>query len=246
MSRKDLFIQFLHTLIFCEKGTDFALQYACQVFSVIPVKTLRLHDRITTPYEIFTGQKPNINRFRVLFCPCIMKKYTATKKLANGKSISEDVKKKYAQRGFRGVFIGFDQKTNGYLAYVPVTRQIVTSKDIIFDESFASTLAEGDRPFKEAMAVRPFFDLPVPWEDITDHTGDITTMSPYRKAFDSVQSKSGQRLLNFIMNNWKQIDFSDAYDYVAMNSGDVSDASDLSVNNNISDSILQSDVEIAP
>ena len=222
------------------------MQYACQVFSVIPVKTLRLHDRITTPYEIFTGQKPNINRFRVLFCPCIMKKYTATKKLANGKSISEDVKKKYAQRGFRGVFIGFDQKTNGYLAYVPVTRQIVTSKDIIFDESFASTLAEGDRPFKEAMAVRPFFDLPVPWEDITDHTGDITTMSPYRKAFDSVQSKSGQRLLNFIMNNWKQIDFSDAYDYVAMNSGEVSDASDLSVDNNISDSILQSDVEIAP
>ena len=208
-----------------EMGTDFALQYACQVFSVIPVKTLRLGDSIMTPYEVFTGRKPNTAKFRVLFCHCIMKKYTVTKKLEDGRTVTEDVKKTYAQRGFRGIYVGFDPMTNGYLVYVPATCQVVTSSDIIFDESFKSTLAEGDKPFREALAVRPIQDLPVSWSEITDRTGDISTMSPFGNAFDTVKNDPAHKVFKFLQDHHHVIDFNDIYyhlqDNFASNSNDV-------------------------
>ena len=47
--------------------TYFGLCYACEIFSTIPVHTLRKDDRLTTPYELYTDMKAKIKRFRVLF-----------------------------------------------------------------------------------------------------------------------------------------------------------------------------------
>jgi hypothetical protein len=57
---------------------DMSLEHSWKVFNVLPLKTLTLDDRTTTPFELFYGQKPNIRRFRVLFCPCIVKTHVAT------------------------------------------------------------------------------------------------------------------------------------------------------------------------
>ena len=39
--------------------------------------------------------------------------------------------------------------------YVPSTRKIIFSHDVVFDESFSSALAYKSQPYSEAMAMRP-------------------------------------------------------------------------------------------
>ena len=39
--------------------------------------------------------------------------------------------------------------------YVPSTRKIISSYDVVFDESFSSALSYTSRPYSEAMVMRP-------------------------------------------------------------------------------------------
>ena len=39
--------------------------------------------------------------------------------------------------------------------YVPSTRKIISSYDVVFDESFSSTLAYTSRPYSEVLVMRP-------------------------------------------------------------------------------------------
>ena len=59
------------------------------------------------------------------------------------------------QKGFRGIFVGIPEHQKEYLVYVPSTRKIISSYDVVFDESFYSALAYTSRPYSEAMAMRP-------------------------------------------------------------------------------------------
>ncbi len=49
--------------------------------------------------------------------------------------------------------LDFPQLRRGLVLYVPSTRQIVISGDVICDETFASTVAETWRPFHDALAL---------------------------------------------------------------------------------------------
>ena len=57
------------------------------------------------------------------------------------------------QKGFHGIFVGITQHQEGYLVYAPVTRKIISSYDVIFDESFSSVLAYTSQAYSEAMAM---------------------------------------------------------------------------------------------
>ena len=59
-----------------------------------------------------------------------------------------------AQEGFRGIFVGITQHKKGYTVYVPSKRKIISSYDVVFDESFSSALAYPLRPYLEEMAMR--------------------------------------------------------------------------------------------
>ena len=39
--------------------------------------------------------------------------------------------------------------------YVPSTRKIISSYDVVFEESFSSALAYTSQPYSDAMAMRP-------------------------------------------------------------------------------------------
>ena len=130
-----------------ETATHFSLKYATEVFSVIPIRTIRKNGILTTPHELFTGKRPNIRKFRVLFSPCVVKKYTATRKTDENKYITMDVSKQCTQKGVRGMFVGFDDYTSGYLGYVPSIRKVVMSVDVVFDENFITALAYKNRVF---------------------------------------------------------------------------------------------------
>ena len=151
-----------------ESCTHYALLHATKVFSVVPVRTLRKNGNLTTPYELLTGTKPKLERFRVLFSPCVVKKYSA-----RVNKITVDVVKSFAQRGVRGMYVGMDDVTTGHLIFIPSIRQVISSIDVVFDESFITALAHQYRVYREALFTRPVNDVPHS-APRTEHTGDIT------------------------------------------------------------------------
>ena len=133
-----------------ENYIHFALMYTTDhIFTVLPIKDLINEDGDpTTPYKMATGTKPSVSHLRVLFCPCVVRKATAhvdTKTL--------DIRHQ-AQKRFHGIFVGIPQHQKGYLVYVPSTRKVILSYDVVFDESFSSALSYTSRPYAEAMAMR--------------------------------------------------------------------------------------------
>ena len=60
-----------------------------------------------------------------------------------------------AQKGFWDIFVGITQHQKIYLLYVPHKQNIVSSYDVVFDESFSSTLAYMAKPYIEAMSMQP-------------------------------------------------------------------------------------------
>ena len=59
-----------------------------------------------------------------------------------------------AKQGFRGIFVGISEHQKGYLVYVPSTSKVISSYNVVFDESFSSALSYRSQPYAEAMAMR--------------------------------------------------------------------------------------------
>ena len=112
------------------------------IFQVLPIKDLINEDGYpTTPFKPETGRKPSVSQLRVLFFPCVVQKATAhvgTKAL----NINHQAKK-----GLHVFFVGIPQHQKGYLVYVLSTRKIISSYDVVFDESFSSELAYTSKPY---------------------------------------------------------------------------------------------------
>ena len=86
-----------------------------------------------------------------------------------------------AQKGFHGIFIGLPDNQEGYLVYVPATRQIVTSMDVIFDETFTSALAYTSHPYHEAMVTCPSVSF-IPFATSShEQTGDVIMFAQFEE-----------------------------------------------------------------
>ena len=110
----------------------FALMYTTDhIFPVLPIKYLMNEDGDpTTPHKLATGTKPSVSHLRVLFCPCVVRKATAH---VETKTLNM---RHQAQKWFYGIFVGIPEHQKGYLVYVPSTRKIISSYDVVFDEKF--------------------------------------------------------------------------------------------------------------
>ena len=129
----------------------FALTYMTDhIYLVLPIKDLINKDGYpTTPYKLATGTKPSLSNLRVLFCSCVVRKATAH---VETKTLNM---RHQAQKVFCGIFVGIPQHQKGCLFYVPSTRKVILSYNVMFDESFSSALSYTSRPYAEAMAMRP-------------------------------------------------------------------------------------------
>ena len=110
--------------------------YDRSYFLVLPTKYLTNEDgEPTTPYKLAIGKQPSVSHVRVLFFPCVVQKATARvdKKALNIRH--------QAKKGFHGIFFGISQHQKWYIVYLLVTRRIIYSHTVVFDEIFASTLA---------------------------------------------------------------------------------------------------------
>ena len=120
-----------------EVYVHFTLMYTTyHIFPVLPIKDLINEDGdSTTPNKLATGTKTSVSHLRVLFCPCVVRKATAhvETKMLNMRH--------QAQKWFCGIFVGIPQHQKGYLVYVPSTRKIISSYNVVFDKRFSSALS---------------------------------------------------------------------------------------------------------
>ena len=82
-----------------------------------------------------------------------------------------------AQKGFHGIFIGIPEHQEGYLVYVPSTRKIISSYDVVFDESFSSALVYTSQPYSEAMGMRPEVPYTPYATSSKEKNGDVITFT---------------------------------------------------------------------
>ena len=115
-----------------EVYVHFALMYMTDhIFLVLPIKDLINEDgNPTMPHKPATGTKHSVSHLRVLFCPCVVRKYTAH---VETKTLNM---RHQAQKGFHGIFVGIPEHQKGYMVYVPSTRKVISSYDVVFDEMF--------------------------------------------------------------------------------------------------------------
>ena len=65
--------------------------------------------------------------------------------------------------------------------YVPSTRKVILSYDLVFDESFSSALSYTSRPYGEAMAMRPTVTYTPYATSSKEQTGDVITFAQFEE-----------------------------------------------------------------
>ena len=85
------------------------------------------------------------------------------------------------QKRFCGTFVGIPQHQKGYLVYVPSTRKIISSYDVVFDESFSSALSYTSQPYSEAMAMRTAVTYTPCAKSSREKTGYIITFAQFEE-----------------------------------------------------------------
>jgi hypothetical protein len=84
-----------------------------------------------TPYELFTGKKPNISYFRDFGSKCFILVKTGRKS-------------KFAPKAVEGFLLGYDSNTKAYRVFNKSTVLVEVSYDIVFDETNDSQVEEVD------------------------------------------------------------------------------------------------------
>ena len=57
------------------------------------------------------------------------------------------------QKGLCGILVGITEHQKVYLVYVPSARKIISSHDVVFDESVSSALVYTSQNYSEEMAM---------------------------------------------------------------------------------------------
>ena len=65
--------------------------------------------------------------------------------------------------------------------YVRSTRKVISSYDVVFDQSFSSALSYTSRPYAEAMAMRPTVTYTLYATSSKEKTGDVNTFTQFEE-----------------------------------------------------------------
>ena len=117
-----------------------------------------------TPYEAWTGQKPQVDGLRVFGCQAFV-------------HIPKDERKKLDSKSKRCIFLGYGATTKGYRLYDPLKKRICFSRDVIFNEDKYGQLepeegAEGRMYLEYSDESDETVDNPEPPCDESDETVD--------------------------------------------------------------------------
>ena len=65
--------------------------------------------------------------------------------------------------------------------YIPSTRKIISSYDVVFDESFSNALSYTSQPYSEAMVMRPEVTYTPYATSSKEQTGDVITFVQFEE-----------------------------------------------------------------
>jgi hypothetical protein len=77
------------------------------------------------PFEILTGVRPDVSNFRVFGCPA----YVHT---------PDSQQRKLSEKAWKGIFVGYCTDSPAWKIYNPITRRVLHSRNVVFDETFGS------------------------------------------------------------------------------------------------------------
>jgi transposase InsO family protein len=77
------------------------------------------------PYTLFHGVAPKLDRLRVFGCPCYV-------------HVDPSRRLKMEDKSRRGVFVGYSTESKAYHVWMPDTRRVVTSRNVVFNETWRS------------------------------------------------------------------------------------------------------------
>ena len=86
-----------------------------------------------------------------------------------------------AQKGFRGISVRIPKHQKGCLVYVPSTRKIISSYDVVFEEIISSALSYTSQPYSEAMTMRPAVTYTPYVTSSKEQTGDVITFAQFEE-----------------------------------------------------------------
>ena len=73
------------------------------------------------------------------------------------------------------------QHQKGYLVYVPSTRKLISSYNVVFDKKKSSALSYTSRPYAEAMEMRPAATYTPYAMSSKEQTGDVITFAQFEE-----------------------------------------------------------------
>ena len=112
----------------------FAASQAAQINNALTTRSVHVMKPNSTPYEMATGRKPDLGRFRTMFCAveCLITRF------------EKDMRKisKISPRTLSGIHLGMDRKRSGYFVYIPEWERLTTFRydEVYFYENEYPTL----------------------------------------------------------------------------------------------------------
>eukprot|EP00731_Ephydatia_muelleri_P016374 Em0009g798a len=146
-----------------------------------------------TPYEAWTGKKPQVNGLRVFGCQAFV-------------HIPKDERKKLDSKSRRCIFWGYGVTTKGYRLYDPLKKKVCYSRDVIFMEDKYNQL----KPEEEAER-RVYLE----YSDEPDETAD--NPEPLHQSTIDYSDESDEAADNPEPLHQSTIDYSDESDEAADN-----------------------------
>ena len=125
--------------------------------------------------KVYLVRQHSVSNLRVLYCPCVLRESTAHvgTKVLNMRHQSH--------KGFRGIFVVIPQHQKVYLVYVPTSRKIISSYDVVFGEGFSNALAYTSQHYSYAMSILLAVSY-TPYDTSSrKKTGDIITFTQFEE-----------------------------------------------------------------
>lgn len=94
-----------------------AVNWSIHILNRCPISSVQ----DMTPEEAWMGRKPTVDHLRIFGCIAYA-------------HIADVKRKKLDNKSEKGVFLGVSRKSKAYKIFNPVTKKIITSHDVIFDE----------------------------------------------------------------------------------------------------------------
>ena len=108
-------------LLFEKKLPKYLWNYALRMSAYIRNRCLNARTKIT-PYESFTGTKPNLSNLHAFGTQC---------------NAYEQIKSKLDPRSTAGIFVGYDLQSPAYLVYFPEKRSIKRVRCVTFHDKYS-------------------------------------------------------------------------------------------------------------